>query len=131
MIGWLLLLIVALPGFYKAYSWVYYTHWLWSGGWLPQGWERDDWLYLLGGMMAVSTTAGMISTTMLNIRQLMVVALPRKKSLRYTREILLYALLVICALGILATLVYDGGALIKALVPKVVLWMPSPVFHPS
>jgi hypothetical protein len=92
-----------------------------------EGWERDDWLYLFGGMMAVSSTAWMVSATMLNLRQLMVASLPRKKSLRYTKEILLYALLVICTLGILMTLVYDGGALLKAIVPKVILWMPTPV----
>lgn len=128
MLAWLLPLVWAGSSLGTvAYSW-----WAWQElklfwrGWTT-GWGREDLLYLGLGVMVVCASVWMLSAAYLNFAQASVVMLPRKKSLKHTKAILLYALLALCVIGILVVLCFDGGSVFKAVVWGSPSWVLSPM----
>ena len=103
-----------------AYSW-----WWWNriSSYILSPPSKEDYLYLIAGVMMITATMWLITGSLEHLTKVTVASLPRKKSLRYLRDILIYVALSCCSLGILGVLFYDGGSVLKALVSRAQEWV--------
>ena len=80
----------------SLYTWV-------SSWWTALALDREGWLYLLAGVLAVSASAHFLAGAWLKVVRARVATLPRARELRHAKELWMWKCLYVCLVGFVVT----------------------------